>query len=70
MHGTTYVKDTPVLMIFGITFIVFFGWLLRRNYQRFDFKRKYSRLFFILDNYELVGAVLIGIGLIMVAIFA
>ena len=70
MEITTYVKDTPVLTMFGIIFIAVFGLWLRRNYQRFDFKRRYSRVFFILENYELVGGVLIGMGLFLLAIFA
>ena len=69
MEITTIVKDTPMLMMFRIIFIVVFGWWLRRRYQRFNFKRKYSGVLFILDNYDLVGAVLIGIGLLLLAIF-
>ena len=70
MEITTLVKDTPMLTMVGIILIVVFGWWLRRRYQRFDFKQEYSRVFFILENYELVGVVLIGVGLVLLAIFA
>jgi len=68
IHST--IKDTPALVVSGIIFLVIFGPWLKRNFHRFDFSQKFGTLFFILDNYELVGALLIGIGLILIAIFA
>ena len=71
-ENITYIKDTPIIVIFGVLFISIFGWWLKRRYDRSDFSREsreYGKLLFILDNYELVGAVLIGVVLILIAIF-
>lgn len=69
MESITYIKNTPALLVFGALFIVIFSWWLRKRYYSYDFTQRYSKLFFILDNYELAGAVLIGIILILIAIF-
>ncbi len=68
-ENITYIKDTPIIVIFGVLFISIFGWWLKRRYDRSDFSRGYGKLLFILDNYELVGAVLIGVAFILIAIF-
>jgi hypothetical protein len=64
----TYVKDTPMLILFGFLFIIIFGLWLRKRIISYDFSNN-SKLLFLLDNYDLIGAVLIGLGLIFIAIF-
>lgn len=63
------INNVPLLMIFGMLFITIFGGWLRRRYKDFDFKQSYSKLFFMLENYELVGATLIGVALVLLDIF-
>lgn len=63
------IKNTPLLLLFGALFIGIFGSWLRKRYYSFDFTQRYSKLFFILENYDLAGAVLLGIVLIIIAIF-
>lgn len=70
MNDKTYIKNTPVIWGFGIFFIIFFGWWLIRRYNSYDFSEKFRIISFILDNSELVIAVLMGIGFILLAIFA
>jgi len=68
MGNETYIKNTPMLLLFALIFIVIFGFWLRKRIHLFDFKNR-SKLFFLLDNYELIGGVLIGIGLLLIVIF-
>ncbi|MHB8127232.1 MAG: hypothetical protein ACYDEJ_16710 [Desulfitobacteriaceae bacterium] len=63
------IKNTPALLVSGALLIVIFGLWLRKRYYSFDFTQRYGKLFFILENYELTGAVLIGVILILIAIF-
>jgi len=65
----TNIKNTPALVISGVLFISIFGWWFRRRYKNFDFTQRYSKIFFILENYDLVGGTLIGVALILIAIF-
>jgi hypothetical protein len=68
LESEIYIKNTPVLLLFGLIFTVIFGlWLIRRA-KSFDFNNN-SIFYFLFDNYELVGGVLIGIGLLFIAIF-
>lgn len=57
-----------MLLLFAFLFIVIFGFWLRKRILSFDFKNK-SKLSFLLDNFELIGGVLIGIGLLFIVIF-
>lgn len=68
MENITYLKNTLALLIFGFLFFSIFGWWLRQRYHRFDFSQRYGKFLFLLDNYELVGGVVVGIGLILLAI--
>lgn len=65
----TYVKNTLTLLVFGLICIVLFGWLLRKRYYYFDFDQRFSKLFFLLDNYELIAGLLIGLVLILIGIW-
>ncbi len=68
MGSETYIKDTPLLLLFGLLFTIIFGFWLRKRIVSFDFNNK-SKFFFLLDNYELIGGFLIGIGLLFIVIF-
>lgn len=68
MGSETYIKDTPLLLLFGLLFTIIFGFWLRKKIVSFDFNNK-SKFFFLLDNYELIGGFLIGIGLLFISIF-
>ncbi|MBA9028532.1 hypothetical protein HNP81_003852 [Peribacillus huizhouensis] len=68
MGSETYIKDTPLLLLFWFLFTIIFGFWLRKRIVSFDFNNK-SKFFFLLDNYELIGGFLIGIGLLFIAIF-
>ncbi|MBA9028572.1 hypothetical protein HNP81_003892 [Peribacillus huizhouensis] len=68
MGSETYIKDTPLLLLFGLFFTIIFGFWLRKRIISFDFNSK-SKFFFLLDNYELIGGFLIGIGLLFIVIF-
>ncbi|KQU20784.1 hypothetical protein ASG65_22865 [Bacillus sp. Leaf13] len=68
MGSERYIKNTPMLLLFALLFIGIFGFWLRKRIFSFDFKNK-SKLFFLLGNYELIGGVLIGIGLLFIVIF-
>lgn len=68
MGSERYIKNTPMLLLFALLFIGIFGFWLRKRILSFDFKNK-SKLFFLLGNYELIGGVLIGIGLLFIVIF-
>lgn len=68
MESEIYIKDTPMLLLFGFLFIIIFGFWLRKRVISYDFTNQ-SKLTFLLDNYDLIGAFLLGLGLIFIAIF-
>jgi hypothetical protein len=68
LESEIYIKNTPALLLFGLVFTIIFGLWLKRRAKSFDFKNN-SIFYFLFDNYELVGGVLIGIGLLFIAIF-
>lgn len=70
MESVTYIKDTQMLILFGLLFTTIFGfWLIKRitKHNR-DFRNK-STLYFLWNNYELFGGLLLGIVLLIFAIF-
>ncbi|WP_078427474.1 hypothetical protein [Alkalihalobacterium alkalinitrilicum] len=68
MESDIYIKDTPALIFFGLVFTLIFGLWLKRRTKSFDFNNR-SKFYFLFDNYELVGGLLIGVGLLFIAIF-
>lgn len=68
MKSETYIKNTSALLLFGLLITIILGFWLRKRAISYDFKNK-SKLYFLLDNYELTGGVLLGIGLLFIAIF-
>jgi hypothetical protein len=68
MSIETHIKNTPMLLLFALLFIIIFGFWLRKRIISFDFKNR-SKFFFFLDNYELICGVLVGIGLLFLVIF-
>jgi hypothetical protein len=70
MEAEIYVKDTPMLWLFGILFLSIFGLWLRKRFIAFNFSKKYSMFLFLLDNLELVGGVLVGVLLILAPFLA
>jgi flagellar biogenesis protein FliO len=68
MRIETHIKNTPMLLLFALLFMVVFGFWLRKRIMTFDFNKK-SKFIFLLDNYDLIGGVLIGIGLLFMVIF-
>ncbi|MHB8075689.1 hypothetical protein [Desulfosporosinus fructosivorans] len=69
MEITTIIKNTPGLIISGLLFIIIFGWMLKRSIGRNDFSERTSKLMFLLDHYELIGGILIGVVLLLLAIW-
>jgi hypothetical protein len=67
MRIDTHIENTPMLLLFALLYIIIFGYWLRKRIISYDFKNR-STLLFLLDNYELIGAVLIGLGLLLLVI--
>ncbi|MBB3909393.1 hypothetical protein B6A27_07295 [Anoxybacillus sp. UARK-01] len=65
---TKYIKDTPMLLLFGMLYIIIFGlWLIKRaNSYKASQKSKY---YLFLDNPSLIAGVVIGIVLLFIAFF-
>ncbi|MFC6039010.1 hypothetical protein ACFPYN_06020 [Paenisporosarcina macmurdoensis] len=68
METETYIKDTPMLLMFGLIFLTVFGlWLIKRVIS-YDFNNK-STFSFLWNNSELIGGSLLGIGLLIIVVF-
>lgn len=63
MDTSLYI-DTPGVVLFGLLFTIGFGYWLRRRVTSTDYRNR-STFYFLMDNYELVGGFLIGIGLLV-----
>jgi LPXTG-motif cell wall-anchored protein len=68
MESETSIKDTPTLLLFGLLFIIIFGFWLRKRVISYDFNKK-SKFLFLLDNYDLIGGLLLGLGLLIIVMF-
>lgn len=68
MGNEKYIKDTPILLLFGLIFLIIFGLWLFKRIRSYDFKNK-STLLFLWENSDAIGGVLIGIGLLFIVIF-
>lgn len=66
MKNDLYI-DTPMVLLFGLFFTFIFGFWLRKRINSFDFGNR-SKFLFLLDNYELIGGVLIGIALLFISL--
>ncbi|WP_240371092.1 hypothetical protein [Anoxybacteroides rupiense] len=68
METKLYVKDTPMLILFGMLHIIIFGlWFIKRaNSYKVSQKSKYG---FFLANLSLNAGGVIGIGLLFIAFF-
>lgn len=69
MTVETYVQNTFALVIVGILLVISFGWLLSRSYNRYDFNQNGGRFNFLIENYELIGGLLMGLLLLSMAMF-
>ena len=68
METEIYIKDTPMLLMFGLIFLIIFGlWLIKRVIS-YDFNNK-STFYFLWNNSELLGGILVGIGLLIIVVF-
>ena len=68
METETYIKNTPMLLMFGLIFLMVFGlWLIKRVIS-YDFNNK-STFHFLWNNSELIGGSLLGIGLLIIVVF-
>ena len=68
METETYIKDTPMLLMFGLIFLTVFGlWLIKRVIS-YDFNNKII-FSFLWNNSELIGGSLLGIGLLIIVVF-
>jgi flagellar biogenesis protein FliO len=68
MEIKLYVKDTPMLILFGMLFTIIFGlWLIKRV---ISYKTSHkSKYYFFLDNLSLIAGVVVGVGLLFIAFF-
>ena len=68
METETNIKDTLMLLMFGLIFLMVFGlWLIKRVIS-YDFNNK-SIFYFLWNNSELIGGTLVGIGLLIIVVF-
>ncbi|SCY18187.1 hypothetical protein [Alkaliphilus peptidifermentans] len=65
MTVETFIKNTPGLLIF----IVVFGGLLKREYNSYNFEEEYWKINFFIDNHMLIGGCLVGVILLIFAVF-
>lgn len=49
-------------------FLIIFGLFLRRSFITYDFENK-STFWFLIDNYDFIGGILFGVGLLFAAVF-
>jgi len=59
--------NTPMLLMFGLVFLVIFGLWLMKRVRSYDFKNK-SMFYFLWQNADLVSGVLLGLGLLIAVI--
>lgn len=68
METEVYIKETPMLIMFGLIFLIIFGlWLIKRV-KSYDFNNK-STIYFLWNNSDLIGGCLIGIALLIIVVF-
>ncbi|EPD53759.1 hypothetical protein HMPREF1210_00582 [Paenisporosarcina sp. HGH0030] len=67
MEAEVYIKDTPMLLLFGLIFLVIFGIWLMKRVSSYDFKNE-STFYFLWNNYDLIGGILVGLGLLIAVI--
>jgi hypothetical protein len=68
METETYIKDTPMLLMFGLIFLSIFGLWLIKSVISYDFNNK-STFYFLWDNSNVIGGVMLGIGLLIIVVF-
>jgi hypothetical protein len=68
METETYIKDTPMLLMFGLIFLSIFGLWLIKSVISYDFNNK-STFYFLCDNSNVIGGVMLGIGLLIIVVF-
>ncbi|NIK14950.1 hypothetical protein BV455_00291 [Parageobacillus caldoxylosilyticus] len=68
MEIITIKKDTSMLVLFGLLFVIIFGlWSIKRFYS---YKPTYKcRLDFLMENASLIAGFLTGLGLLLIAFF-
>lgn len=68
METEVYIKDTPMLIMFGLIFLIIFGLWLMKRVKSYDFNNK-STIYFMWNNSDVIGGFLIGIALLIIVVF-
>ena len=68
MDNQQDIKNTPMLLLFGMLFTIIFGlWFIKKISSNKDHNKSLS--FLILENLNLIAGILIGVVLLFIAFF-